>query len=362
MRADRVTELDHAFRCPYKTLTIKQNIVLAASVGRANSIRRNPKPFENLSKDEIELEILEQKLYWNSKMKKNEMERILKIELQGTNRVPAMLFLNPVESLESLQLGEYELLYCEPMHDIAGHISNVFEEVPHHLHNDESKMFKETVDLCLNEKDNNRAFDHRLALLKVTHYLKDKIDSDAQALMENLVEIQQILYAGEQLRTPISILRLHNLTFVHAELLQSLIGKSVKSATVRKFYGKYYHNLTSHAAPQYRLISGAAANVEDEERFFNSIKSITSNTSSNKPEHIIANLFLRFQVEQKTKSSKLTEAQKQENAISKIYRDMKMPGNTFISFEYIKNNASLWQAHLERISDFLLPRQRCLVE
>ena len=34
---------------------------------------------------------------------------------------------------------------------------------------------------------------------------------------------------------------------------------------------------------------------------------------------------------------------------------MKMPGNTFISFEYIKNNASRWQAHLERLSDFLLP-------
>ena len=81
---------------------MKQNIVLAASVGKANSIRRNPKPFENLSKDEIELQILERKLYWNSKMKKNEMGRILKIELQGTNRVPAMLFLNPVESLESL--------------------------------------------------------------------------------------------------------------------------------------------------------------------------------------------------------------------------------------------------------------------
>ena len=113
--------------------------------------------------------------------------------------------------------------------------------------------------------------------------------------------------------------------------------------------------MTSHAAPQYRLISGAAANVEDEKRFFKSIKSITSNTSSNKPEHIIANLFLRFQVEQKTKSSKLTEAQKQGNAISKIYRDMKMPVNTCISFEYIKNNASQWQAHLEHISDFLLP-------
>ena len=128
----------------------------------------------------------------------------------------------------------------------------------------------------------------------------------------------------------------------------------MQNASVRKFYGKYYHNLTSHAAPQYRLISGAAANVEDGERFIKSIKS-TSNISSNKPEHIIANLFLRFQVEQKTKSSKLTEAQKQENAISKIYREMKNPGNTFISFEYIKNNASQWQAHLERISDYLLP-------
>ena len=121
-----MTELDHAFRCPYKTLRMKQNTVLAASVGRANSIRRNPRPFDNLSKDEMELEILKRKLHWNSRMKNNEMEKILKIELQGTNRVPAMLFLNPVDSLESLELGEYEILYCEPMHDIAGHSSNVF--------------------------------------------------------------------------------------------------------------------------------------------------------------------------------------------------------------------------------------------
>ena len=46
--------------------------------------------------------------------------------------------------------------------------------------------------------------------------------------MKTLLEIQQILYAGEELRTPISILRLHNLTFVRAELLQSLIDNYAK--------------------------------------------------------------------------------------------------------------------------------------
>ena len=69
--------------------------------------------------------------------------------------------------------------------------------------------------------------------------------------------------------------------------------------TTRTFYGKYYHQITTHAPFQYRLISGAASNCEDEERVFNKVKKITANTSSNHPGHIIGNLFIRFQVEQK---------------------------------------------------------------
>ena len=30
-------------------------------------------------------------------------------------------------------LENYEILACEPLHDIENHIKNVFEEIPHHM-------------------------------------------------------------------------------------------------------------------------------------------------------------------------------------------------------------------------------------
>ena len=44
--------------------------------------------------------------------------------------------------------------------------------------------------------------------------------------------------------------------------------------TRERFFGKYHHNLCVHAPPQYRLISGESINCEDEERCFNSIKTL----------------------------------------------------------------------------------------
>ena len=60
---------------------------------------------------------------------------------------------------------------------------------------------------------------------------------------------------------------------------------------------KYQHNLLVHAPLQYRLVSGASINCEDEERIFNSIKDITQSTTNNKPGHVIGNLIVRQEVE-----------------------------------------------------------------
>ena len=30
-------------------------------------------------------------------------------------------------------LDNYEILACEPLHDIENHIKNLFEEIPHHM-------------------------------------------------------------------------------------------------------------------------------------------------------------------------------------------------------------------------------------
>ena len=74
------------------------------------------------------------------------------------------------------------------------------------------------------------------------------------------------------------------------------IGLSSK-LTRDKLYGKYMHNLLVLAPIQYRTVSGASINCEDEERIFNSMKNITHSTTNNKPGHVIGNLIVRQEVE-----------------------------------------------------------------
>ena len=41
----------------------------------------------------------------------------------------------------NLNLERYEITLVEPMHDIGGHIDNIFEELPHHLSTADREKF-----------------------------------------------------------------------------------------------------------------------------------------------------------------------------------------------------------------------------
>ena len=124
-----------------------------------------------------------------------------------------------------------------------------------------------------------------------------------------------------------------------------------------KLYGKYKHNLLVHAPVQYRLVSGECINCEDEERFFNWIKSITKSTTNNRPGHLIGNLIVRLEVESQCRekyefdSSKDSTLQEIHNLGVNLHADGR---NSIFRYEYIQKNSADWQSHLERISDFLI--------
>ena len=124
--------------------------------------------------------------------------------------------------------------------------------------------------------------------------------------------------------------------------------------TTRKLYGTYFHDLTAHAPLQLRLVSGKRPNTEEEECMFNTVKSITSSTSNGHPDHIIRNLFIRLQAEEQLGKSRTTVA-KQESQVSKLAKSLGLRTNTIIPILVIKKHARSWQAHLQRIADFLLP-------
>ena len=65
-------------------------------------------------------------------------------------------------------------------------------------------------------------------------------------------------------------------------------------------------------------------------------------------------MFIRFQVEEQLGKSRTTVA-KQESQVSKLAKSLGLCTDTIIPMPVVKKHARSWQAHLQRIADFLLP-------
>ena len=253
-------------------------------------------------------------------------------------------------------LQDYEILGCEPLHDIKNHIENLYSELPRHLNSTERKLIEETIAVSFEQKEIKRGVDYRKSLVKVVIALEGKINKDMYKIL-TLCEIQRILYAGEKERNAESVLRLHNMTFIHACLIREIIGSNVKTITERALWGKYSHALIYHSPIMYRIVSGKSANAEQEERIFNTLKQITRTTSNQQPDSTLLNNNIRLQVRDQFNLKTLT---KEQHEIRKICQSLPKEKNTIIPFWIIDKYRDEWQGHLQRISDYLLERCWCL--
>ena len=100
----------------------------------------------------------------------------------------------------------------------------------------------------------------------------------------------------------------------------------------------------------YRITSGKAANEEQEERVFNTLKNITSTTSNQHPEHVLLNNLIRVQVREEINLSELT---KQQHEVRKLCQSLQKKCNTTIPFWVNDKYAGEWQAHLELVADYI---------
>ena len=341
------------------SLQDKQSKVIKGKFGRKNTLKKETCPFEKLSAVELKEELQSRNINLEHlKITKKDLVPMLKKELRGVKRIPILLFNDPLIDLKMLGLSKYEFAMVECMHDIAGHIDNILEELPNHLKGDDKNKINEMLKVYYAGKDKKRCCDRRKILLQLTQNLYHKIDGKAHKVIKTLSEIQRILYLGDDLRTPKQILRLHNSCFEHFVLLKDVIPiKNLSEKMTRdRFYGKYKHNLLVHAPIQYRLVSGESINCEDEERFFKSIRDITRATTNNRPGHLIGNLIVRQEVESvckenyefdKTKDYTIREL----NAVGIKLQEIQY--NSLFTYNYIQNNSADWQSHLQRISDYL---------
>ena len=147
-------------------------------------------------------------------------------------------------------------------------------------------------------KNTMRCVDYRKATILLSQALRTtEVSENMRMIADTAVQICEILYTRDDRRSPRSILHLHNLTYLHGRLCSNAIHNP-RSITKQNMFGHYYHSLTYHSATIYQLISLCSLHTDFQERtLFGQANSITRQTSSNHPQHIINNAILGIQAE-----------------------------------------------------------------
>ena len=295
---------------------------------------------------------------------KDVLTEVLVEDTRGVQRVPSLLHgLPPDTSLEDVGLGDYEPVGGETMHDASALAKICMTEIPH-LDENYLDAGGELKDFCTEIMKTEgshrlRAADARLKLIHVTDltntlYQADKLPSkDVLLLCLSLVEMIQIAYALDELRTPQLIYRFNNRTLCFAILLLEIVEKNgPKSANFEAMFGLYFHHFVSHAPRTLRLFSLRSVMAEREESLIWEVRTTTRKTSSGRPGETIENAMMRqiYVAENRVK-------EKHSRYVGKHADGVDLPGHTLLPAKWLKQGS--WQrsavlAHLKRISDYLL--------
>ena len=155
LNAERAYELDYSFRCSHMSLADRKDLVLKGPCGKANSLKKASKPFQDLTRDQLIRELSARGIYEGNT--KEELQNLLKEKLHGVQRVPALLYQNPDIPLEGINCGDYEIVGFEPLHDIGHHIENVFTELPSHLPKTEASELNTLIEFCIGGERNQKS-------------------------------------------------------------------------------------------------------------------------------------------------------------------------------------------------------------
>ena len=109
-----------------------------------------------------------------------------------------------------------------------------------------------------------------------------------------------------------------------------------------------------HGPRQYEIVLLSSVNAENQEWLFQQAKPIAANCTNTKPENVLPTVLFRLKAKHITgKLSHIYHSAKSKvkNAASKIPAF----AGTAIDKSFINERSHSWQAHLRRISSFLIP-------
>ena len=129
---------------------------------------------------------------------KDVLKATLKRNLRAI-RVPTIMLLNPTCKHSDLNLDEYEMLDCEPMHDLKGHLFNMNKKLPYLLTRDVRKSCEDIIVATVSVK---MTWADRVLILQLyLHLRQEKSTKCILNPLETAIQILQILYLPAEERT-----------------------------------------------------------------------------------------------------------------------------------------------------------------
>lgn len=126
-----------------------------------------------------------------------------------------------------------------------------------------------------------------------------------------------------------------------------------KNCSVMAFFGIYLHSLSVHAPVQYELVCLRSLNTENQERIFQQAKQIAKSTTNQQPGNVIPAIILRLQAKQLT-GDLSPSMDNGDTRVQKAAEGAPSFSGTEVNEDFLEGCTSSWQAHLERISSFLV--------
>ena len=187
-------DLAHAFYHIWRSLSDIQTIALAGKFGNKPGCL---KPLDNLKFADLRKELQARGIQAQGMLKPQLLSNLTEI-LQSVQRVPTLLTLDPTQPLSNLNISKYEVLDCEPLHDLKGHLYNLLQEIPYLLPPPLSSECQQLLDTTLPKQKVSGAF-LRVAAIKVMVKLqKSSIDKLLLELLNTIVRVSELLYSCDQ--------------------------------------------------------------------------------------------------------------------------------------------------------------------
>ena len=73
--------------------------------------------------------------------------------MHGVQRVPALLYNDPMATLESINCSNYDIFGFEPLHDIGKHIENALTELPANIPQQEAFELNTIIELPIGGRE-----------------------------------------------------------------------------------------------------------------------------------------------------------------------------------------------------------------